>query len=419
MRWSALVVLLSVTLSASAGTWTMWHGPEYNGVAPAGDYPTSWSQRENVAWSANLSGNGASTPCVWEDHIFVTDELDGQNGLVAFDMEGNRLWERTIGALTPSKHKKASGANPSPTTDGKHVFAYFKSGDFAAYDFSGNEVWSVKVQDGYDAEMLWWDLGTSPVLTEKHVVVTVMQTGPSFLVAYDRNTGDVAWKSMRDVPAPKEAAQSYTTPVVTTHNGIEQLIVSGADHVTAHRADNGEELWRVGGLNPEQNGFFRSISSPAVSGDIVVAPYARGETVTGIRLGGSGDVTDSHIVWHKTGIGADVPTPVIHEGRVYVTGDKGKTGGLIWVLDLQSGDEVASGRLPKNRNAFSSSPILVPGAPAHLYMTREDGATFVVNAETFEVVGEGMIDDQTVATSVFIDDRIIVRADNKLWCFEK
>lgn len=413
-----LASAFGLAVHATAGTWTMWHGPNYDGVAPTGEYPTSWSNGKNVAWSAELSGNGASTPCVWNDRIFLTDEVDGQNGLVCFDTNGNRLWTKTVGKLDPGKHKKASGANPSPTTDGKHVFAYFKSGDFAAFDFDGNEAWSVKVQDGNDPDMLWWDLGTSPVLTNDHVVVTVMQTGPSFLVAYDRATGDIAWKSDRMVPAPKEAAQSYTTPVVTTHNGIEQLIVCGADHVTSHRADNGQELWRVGGLNPGQDGFFRSISSPAIAGDIVVAPYARGTTVTAVRLGGKGDVTDTHVVWSKTGIGSDVPTPVIHDGKVYVLGDKGKTGGTIWVLDLQTGEEVDRGKLPKNRNAYSSSPILVPGSTDRLYITREDGTSYVVNADTLDVIGEGFVDDQTVATPVFIDNKILVRTDRNLWCFE-
>lgn len=416
MRLTALLLICSLATAANAGEWTMWHGPAYNGVAPAGDYPTAIGADQNVAWSAELSGNGASTPCVWNDRIFLTDELDGQNGIVCFDMTGKRLWSKTVGKLDPGKHKKASGANPSPTTDGKRVFAYFKSGDFAAFDLDGKELWSVKVQDGNDTEMLWWDLGTSPVLTKDYVVVTVMQTGPSFLVAYDRETGDVAWKADRMVPAPKEAAQSYTTPVVTTHDGIEQLVVCGADHVTAHRADNGQELWRVGGLNPEQNGFFRSISSPAVSGDIVVAPYARGGSITAVRLGGSGDVTDSQVIWHKTGIGSDVPTPVIHEGKVYVLDDK---KGDVTVLNLESGDEVAKGSTDRNRNAFSSSPILVPGEPNRLYLVREDGATFTLNANTLDVLAQGMVDDQTVATPVFVDDKILVRTDRKLWCFGK
>lgn len=396
----------------------MWHGPDYNGVAPAGDYPTEWGPDTNVAWSAELSGNGASTPCVWGNRVFLTDEIDGQNGIVCFDMNGKRLWEKTVGTLEAGKHKKASGANPSPTTDGERVFAYFKSGDFAAFDFDGNQKWSAKVQDGNDPEMLWWDLGTSPVLTKDYVVVTVMQTGPSFLIAYDRETGDVAWKADRMVPAPQEAAQSYTTPVVTTHDGIEQLIVCGADHITAHRADNGQELWRVGGLNPEQNGYFRSISSPAVSGDIVVAPYARGNSITAVRLGGKGDVADTHVVWQKTGIGSDVPTPAIDNGKVYVVGDKGKVGGKVWVLDLESGDVVAESQPERNRSAYSSSPILVPGKPSLLYLTREDGATFVLNAESFETVGKGIVDDQTVATPVFVDDKILVRTDSRLWCFE-
>jgi hypothetical protein len=213
------------------------------------------------------------------------------------------------------KHKKATGANSSPVTDGECVWVYFKSGELACLDLAtGAERWRVNLQERFGEDTLWWDLGTSPVLTAKAVVVAVMQTGPSYLAAFDRVTGELRWKHDRDVPAPEEAAQSYSTPLVTAGDSTrgepaELLVVLGADHVTAHDAANGTELWRVGGLNPEANGFFRSIASPVLAGDLVIAPYARGGTITAIRRGGSGDVTGSHLAWVRRDIGADVPTP--------------------------------------------------------------------------------------------------------------
>ena len=93
------------------------------------------------------------------------------------------------------------------------------------------------------------------------------------------------------------------------------LVVLGADHVTAHDAADGRELWRVGGLNPTGHKFFRSIASPVVAGEYVIAPYARGKSVTVIRRGGSGDVTASHVAWMREPLGADVPTPAVRQGH--------------------------------------------------------------------------------------------------------
>ena len=410
MRLTTLIALLAAS-TASA----QWHGPAYDGVATDGTYPTQWSSDAGVAWSVPLSGRGASTPAVVGDRVFLTDNLDGRNGLLCLSLlDGSERWRKTVGELAPPKHRKASGANPSPISDGQRVFAYFKSGDLAAFTLEGEPLWSTNIQDAYGENTLWWDLGTSPVLAGGHVVITVMQTGPSFLVALDPATGEVAWKADRELGAPEEAAQSYTTPAVMTHGGVEQLVTVGADHVTSHDAKTGEELWRVGGLNPTQDAYFRSIASPAAAGGLVIAPYARGESVTAIRLGGRGDVTDSHVAWHREGVGSDVPTPVVSDGRVYVLGDKGRTGGTLWCLDVESGEELWTAQLPKSRDGYSSSPMLAGG---HLYLTREDGTTFVVSPDDGSVVATNTLGQPTYATPAFADGRVLIRTAERLWCF--
>ena len=270
----------------------------------------------------------------------------------------------------------------------------------------------MNLQDEFGEDTLWWDLGTSPVLTREFVVVAVMQTGPSYLAAFDRATGKLAWKQSRDLGAPEEAAQSYSTPIVTDTKGTETIYVLGADHVTAHDATDGHEIWRVGGLNPTNHKYFRSIASPAVSDGILVAPYARGDLFEAIRLGGRGDVTTTHIAWTEKGIGADVPTPVAHAGRTYLCGDKG----LVVCFDIRTGERLWEGTLEKNRNAYSSSPILADGK---LYVTREDGKTFVVATDKFEVLAENELNELTVATPVFVDGKILIRTMESLYCVGK
>ncbi len=407
----ASVLILNVS-AVTAENWPTWRGPSLNGVAPEGDYPLEWNEDAGIAWQTDLPGVGGSTPAVWGDHIFLTAPIDEQNAVLCFNWSGDQLWAVQIGDESAGKHRKGSGCNPSPVTDGERVYVYFKSGDFAALDFEGNIVWHHNLQEMFGEDTLWWDLGTSPIRTSQHVVVTCMHSGPSYLAAFDPASGDLVWKQDRNLGAPEEAAQSYSTPVICTGpNDEETIVVVGADHVTAHVAATGEELWRIGDMNPEENHYFRSISSPVAEGDVVVAPYARGESVTAIRLGGDGDVRDSHIVWEKTGIGADVPTPIAHDGRVYVCRDNGN----LTCLDLTSGDELWTAEMPSNRNAFSASPILVGD---RLYLTREDGATFVVSTsgESHDILAENQVEGFVVATPVFANGRILIRTDVKLYC---
>ena len=408
---SAVVLLVLQSSSATAGDWSNWRGPNQDGVASGKGYPTEWSAEKNVAWKIELPGRGSSTPAISGDRIFLTSGADGKNALLAYDRSGKEVWRVIVGTERSGKNKKASGSNPSCVTDGKHVYAYFKSGDLACVDFAGKIVWQTNLQKEYGEDTLWWDLGTSPVLTKAHCVVAVMQTGPSYLVALDKLTGKLAWKADRNLGAPEEAAQSYSTPVVLNDNGQETLVVLGADHVTAHDGASGKEIWRVGGLNPDGERYFRSIASAVVMNDIVVAPYARGKTITAIKLGGSGDVTSSQIAWKTNDIGTDVPTPAAADGKVYVLADRG----VLTCLDVATGKTLWSGQVEKHRLNFSSSPILADGK---IYITREDGKTFVLaQGPEFKVLAENELDgSQVVATPVFVDGRIYIRTDTHLYC---
>lgn len=410
----ALCLSLGCAFASAADHWPNWRGPTQNGVAAGKGYPTKWSATENVAWKIELPGKGSSTPVVWEDRLYLTCGVGGQNTVLALDRSGKEAWRTAVGSERPGKHKKATGSNPSPATDGNHVFVYFKSGDLACLDLKGKIVWQHNLQSTYGEDTLWWDLGTSPVLTSDAVVVAVMQTGPSFLVALDKETGKVRWKQDRNLGAPSEAAQSYSTPVVLKDGDREMLVVLGADHVTGHEAKTGAELWRVGGLNPTGHQYFRSIASAVVTDGMVVAPYARGATITGVKLGGSGDVTKSHVAWTLEGLGADVPTPAAQNGRFFVCTDKGDVA----AVDVRTGKKLWSGQVDRNRNAYSASPIL---ADDKLYITREDGKTFVLAAgDEFKVLGENELAGEfTVATPVFADGRIYIRTLDHLYCIGK
>ena len=418
--FALLIAALAPLSPAGAENWPNWRGPALDGVAAGTGFATTWSPEAHVAWKVTLPGLGASTPAVWGDAIVLTCAIDGNDAAICFDRSGKERWRRSLGPEKPGKHAKATGCNPSPVTDGKHVWVYFKSGELAALDLAtGAVAWRENLQDRFGADTLWWDLGTSPVLTKDAVVVAVMQTGPSYLAAFGRTDGKLLWKHDRNLDAPEEAAQSYSTPLVVKGEEkfgepAEVMFVLGADHVTAHAAADGRELWRVGGLNPAGEKYFRSIASPVVAGDLVIAPYARGSTLTAVKRGGKGDVTKSHVAWARKDLGADVPTPACQDGKVVVCTDQGKVA----CLDAPTGKTLWEGELPKNRHAYSASPVLLDGK---ILVTREDGQSALLAGPAagvgrFEVVGEGSVGEMTVATPVCVDGRIFLRTHDSLWC---
>lgn len=410
LGWACLACV-PVGRAADSSDWPNWRGPFGNGVAPEGSYPTSWSAEEHVAWQAKLTGRGASTPAIAGQRLFVTSADERTNLLQAFSLDGEQLWSVEIGTARASKHKKATGSNSSPITDGQFVVAYFKSGDIACCRVSGEIVWQVNLQSKYGEDTLWWDLGTSPVFTEKAVVIAVMQSGPSYLLALDRATGEKLWQANRELPAPNEANQSYSTPIVARVAGQEVLLTLGADHLTCHRASDGELLWKLGGFNPKQEQYFRSMSSPVLAGDLVICPYARGNSLTAVRLSAKSD--EDRIAWQRTDLGSDVPTPTVSGERLYVVGDKG----MLWCLSPETGKTLWEEQLPKTRHAYSSSPIVAGG---HVYITREDATTFVVkDGPKFELIATNSVPGSTVATPVFAANRVFLRTYDTLYCIGK
>lgn len=418
-----LLALLCTSSTVIAQDWTSWRGPNGNGSAQGTGYPTEWSADSGITWKTTIPGIGASSPIVSSGHIFLTSTANNTNQVTCLTMEGKVEWTKSLGESIEGKQgKDGTGANPSPVTDGKHVFVYFKSGDVGCFDFAGTLLWETNVFQRFapvTSKTLWWDLGTSPVLTRNAVVITMMHSGPSYLAAFRPHDGELLWKQDRKTDAPREAAQSYTTPIVTTNpDGQEVIVVTGADYVTAHDAKDGKELWRVGSLNPESNEYFRSISSSVSNGEVVVAPYARGDSLTTIRLGKLAD-GQSRIAWDRTKTSADVPTPVIHGDRIFVLRDTKKARGTIDCINLKTGDVIWTGKLPPHRSTYRASPIYADG---HLYMVRQDGRVFVVDAagDQFKLVAENkIVDAHTVSTPAFVDGKILLRAGETLYCIGK
>ena len=408
----SIATLLAVTgvFAESPANWPRWRGPRDNGSTELGTYPVKWDATTSLLWKAPLPGKGCSTPIVWNQRIYVTAPVEGKDALLAFDWSGKPLWQTSLGPERKGKSNNGSGSNPSPATDGKGIFIYFKSGNLAAVDMDGKLRWKTNLQERFGGDTLFWDIGTSPVLTEKDVVVAVMHHGNSYLAAFDKLSGELHWKVARNYETPPEGDHGYTTPILIRHQGKEALLVWGANHVTAHDAADGKILWMCGDFNPEGTVNWPACASPVIAGDIAVVTYGRGSRLHGIKLGGTGDVTATHRVWKRDDTGSFVPTPAEYKGRVYLLHDKGK----VECLDPATGKTLWTGALPKNSNSYYSSPTLADGK---LYAAREDGVVFVAQIEgKFEVLAENNMGERIIAAPVAVSNRLLLRGDNHLFC---
>lgn len=416
LQSSALPLLAAFVLAAvcaESSDWPQWRGPHNNGSAVSGSYPESWDT-ENYLWTAPLPGKGCSTPVIWKQSLYLTSAADGHDAVLALDWSGKPLWQTKLGLEVPGQHQNGSGSNPSPTTDGDGLFVNFKSGQLAALELDGSVRWQTNLVDRFGPEVLFWDHGTSPVLTKDDVIMARLHAGDSWVAAFDKKTGEIRWKVPRNYETPNEVDHGYATPVVIDYEGREAVLVWGAQHLTVYDANDGSILMTCGNFNPNGEGFWPAVASPVVVGDIAVLCFGRADRgkprLFGIRLGGNGDVTDTNHVWFRNDIGTFVPTPAEHGGNVFILNDRG----VVECLDAASGTTVWRAELPRASTNYYSSPVVADGK---LYAAREDGVVFVASiVDGFKLLSENQFDDRVIASIVPLADRLHIRGEKNLYC---
>jgi outer membrane protein assembly factor BamB len=414
MTAPALASALALAAAAFLADWPHWRGPARNGVSAEKGLALRWSATENVAWKHPLPDRSGATPIVSGGLIFLNVAEGDALSLRALDRAtGAAKWSRPLGGgnTTMRKHNMSS---PSPVTDGKTVWVMTGTGILKAFDFTGRELWSRDIQKDYGRFGLNWGYASSPLLVDGALFVQVLHgmttDDPSYLLRIDGATGKTAWRVERPTDAVRESPDSYTTPALVERGAQREIVVTGGDYVTGHDPATGRELWRAGGLNPGRDPFYRIVASPVVAGDIVLAP-TRVKPLLAIRAGGRGDVSASHRLWSFDN-GPDVPTPVTDGALVYVVTDKG----IAYCLELKTGRAVY-GPERLRPGTYSASPVLADG---RIYVTSEEGVTSVYKAgPAFEPLAENVIDEYTLSSPAIADGRIFLRTAKNLYAIGK
>lgn len=407
------VVIFSITI-AYAENWPQWRGPNLNGVSAEKNLPVKWTTAENVIWKSPMPGWSGSTPVIWRDRIFLNvAEADSLYLWCLEKTKGTVLWKQPLGPGNV-KMRKQNMSSPSPVTDGKSVFVMTGTGVLKGFDFNGKELWSRDIQKDYGTFGLNWGYASSPLLFDNSLFVQVlhgMKTDePSYLLRIDTKNGKTLWKVERPTTAQRESPDSYSTPGLLRVGKNTEIVITGGDCVTGHDPATGKELWRANGLNPDNNPFYRVVASPVIFNEIIYAS-SKYKPLLALRAGGRGDVTTSHLLW-STANGPDVPTPVTDGKYLYIVNDRG----IMWCLDAKTGAEVYAQQRIKP-GAYSGSPVLADGK---IYVTNEDGLTTVVKAgPTFELLAENALEDYCLSSPAISDGQIFIRTAQNLYCIGK
>jgi len=459
-------MLLSVAIvgnrAAAGEDWPRFRGINGTGVSTSRGLPAEFGPGKHVLWKVDAS-HGSSSPIISKGLLFFSSYDGEQRTLHCLDAAtGKEHWARSVKKVRQENATPPNGpATPTPATDGESVFVLYPDVGVLCYTTSGNEKWRVDLPPFHSMH----GIASSLVTVDNFVIVVADQLAGSYIEALHADTGKVAWRSDR----ADGLTGGYSTPsVYRPKNGAPRLIVSGPLEVVAYDVVTGKRLWWISGVTnspisvpviwhdrvfvceelgePIPFSIFSSfdknkdgkISIDEVKSNIpikrlieridagwgnhkgVVGPaewdkafgsYVNKGGLVALDLGGSGDVSRTHVRWSHGKSVPTIPSALVYEDLVYVI----KDGGILSAFEADSGKLVKQARLNPGGRQYDASPIAADGL---IYLLDADGGMSVVKAgRDWKQLRTNELGERCWATPVICNGRIYVRTSKSLFCF--
>ncbi len=378
-------LLLMTSCPALAQDWPQWRGPTGNNLAPTGaTAPVRWSEEANLAWKVAVPGRGHSSPTIVGNRIYLTtaDRTRDTQSLLVYERESGKLLAETVahrGGQTAKLHPHNTHASSTVACDGQRVFALFNNNEAAwvtAFDLAGQQLWQQRAI-GFDPDQFQFGFGSSPVAVDGLVVVSSEYDGDeSGIVALDAATGARRWKINRT------PSLSYSTPALASRGGTRYLLQSGNRQIAAYEPTDGRELWAIDGST------YATCGTMVWSEPLGLA-FASGGYPDKFTLAVSTE-GNHEIVWQNNRIKCYEQSLLVVGEYLYAVTDNG----VAYCLNARDGEQVWKERLG---GGFSSSPLLVDGK---IYVTNETGTTFVFMAspDGYEPLAKNQLGTECFAT---------------------
>lgn len=436
-------MILAVCLTAAVANgepasihWPSFRGPSASGVVDGRPLPANWSieSGENVKWKTPIPGLAHSSPIIWGDRVFVTTVISSDpNPLLKVGLYGESpdhpenvehdfrvycldrksgkiTWEKTAVRSIPKvkRHIKATHANCTPATDGKHVVALFGSEGLYCYDVDGKLLWQkdLGVLDSgpAGANELQWGFASSPIIHDGKVIFFCAVRNESYIAAFDVRDGKEHWRT------PREIDPCWATPTVHVGSDRTQVITNGYKQLGGYDLATGQELWRMRSRGDVP------VPTPIVAHDLIFITNAHGgdSPVYAIRTTATGDITlpegattNEYIAWSHMKIGNYMQTPLVYGDLLYCCRDSG----ILACYEAKTGEKKYRERLADGVG-FTASPVAGDGK---IYFASEEGDVYVIQAgPEYKLLATNKMGEICMATPAISDGNLFFRTQRNV-----
>ncbi len=468
----ALAVAITTFVSSSAAdqsAWPQFRGPNGSGVAEGEKPPVEVGPNKNVKWKIEVP-SGLSSPIVVGDMLVLTAFENDKLYTIAYNRaDGGEAWraEAPYKKLEPFNKVHGSPAASSCATDGQRIVTYFGSCGLFCYDLAGKELWRHEMPSA--VAFAGFGTGVSPIIAEDAVVLLRDVAEDPQIIALEIATGNVKWDRQR------ESKSSFGTPTVWKTEQGTYIAAPGYGKLIGYNIKNGAPDWFVEGMpaacctspvagngnlffagwspgGPDDKDFklpswddilkddadkdgalSREEAQKTGFGDLfdnqdankdgkisrnewdAVMKFAANSKSSAFALkpGGSGNVTESAVMWKQTKGLPYVSSAILYRGQYLMV----KDGGTVTAYDAKSGKQVDQERLAAT-GGYYASPVAANG---NVYFTSlDDGSITVLEAGAPKlkvVAANSALDERTAATPAIADDTLYVRTAKHLYAF--
>lgn len=409
---ASIAYLLPVASTFAEDQWSQFRGPGGNGYSQSTALPLEWDDR-SIVWKTPIHDRGWSSPVIWNDQVWMTTAtkeghkffavcVDRKTGKVVHDLLVFEV--ESPMAIAPEN----TYATPTPVIEEGRVYVHYGTYGTACLDTQSGEILWSRRDFNCDHEF-GAGPASSPFLVGDVLVFHVDGRDVQYIIALQAATGKNAWKTERSAnfdKVPVHQRKAYSMPALVPRGDKQQMISVGAKSLYSYDPSNGEELWKV------HHRGWSIFPRPVYGNGLIFATIDRDRPeLWAIRPDGSGDVSDTHVVWKKTRRMPQRASPLL-VGKLLFVMDR---NGYLSCLEASSGEELWQQGL---KGRFSASPVYANNC---IYLFNEEGVCTVIrSASEFEILATNILGDgeQLMASPAMDGDAFYIRTAKHLYRIE-
>src|SRR4051812_4619429 len=400
-----LTTLASAAISR-AEDWPQWRGPHQDGVSSEKGLLQDWpAGGPKLVWDVSGIGNGYSAVATSGDRIVTAGEVEDRSSVICLNAkDGSRIWAEPIGKTGTPGCCNAGGPRITPTigTAAGLVFAISQYGEVAALNWKdGKEVWKKNLISDYGGRLPDWGYSGAPVIDGDKIIMTPGGTQGT-VIALKKKTGESVWqtKELTD-------AAHYSSPILSTIDGVKQIIQLTDKTLAGINPTDGTLLWRL-----IRRGSTAVIPTPVVFKNLVYVTSGYGAGCSCVEVKKTVDKFEANELWKNKDM-------VNHHGGVIRVGANvyGHSDSNGWTCQ-----DIATGQVLWKDKSFGKGSIAY--ADNRFVLRSEDKGTLaLIEASPAAYKEHGRFEqpnrskEKAWAHPVISNGKLYVRDEDHLLCY--